>query len=244
MNKRIAALLLALAVLMSGLFSLAEDEFFDDDAEFTFFDDEELEDQTREGFEQQKLSIGAKSGYSNENYQEDQNFKYEISDDEQYCQTVRYNLLDEPDIVYMPDTLGGYHVEAIGDHTFERCMLSGVMIPAGVSELGEQAFFQCTNLKEIIVPEGVEVLRKCCFGACTQLTTVTLPSTLQEVGEMAFLGCASLECIEFPEGLKSIGANAFNTCPNLSRVVLPSAEVEVDPTAFVNCPSVQIEYAH
>ncbi len=238
MYRKILAMLLSMALLFCCSFSPAE-EMFSDDEEFF---DEEIEDMTEEDFAKQKRELAAKAGYTMENYKEEGDFTYEVSDDELFCRTVRYNKPEDEGIVTVPETLGGYPVAAIGDHTFMGCMISGVVLPEGITELGEQAFFQCMNLQEIIIPEGVEILQKCCFGACTQLFSVMLPSTLLEVGEMAFLGCASLQEIVFPESLETIGLNAFNTCATLRRAVLPSEDVEVDPTAFANCPALTIEY--
>ena len=43
---------------------------------------------------------------------------------------------------------------------------------------------------------------------CTNLTNVTLPSTLKEIGILAFCS-TGIQNINLPEGIETIGASAF-----------------------------------
>ena len=263
MKKSILALLMALAILVSGSFALAEEDWDDDfefldDEDFEDFDDledfddvgteeefiEAIEDQDKEEYKQKVQQMSDLSGYNNPDLLEDGDYSYFVSEDGTYCITSLYKGTSTDVIV--PSTLGGYPVRVIGDHTFEnKGFINTIEVPEGVVAIGKQAFFMCINLQTVIVPEGVVYFGDQCFAACYMLDYVQVPDTLESVGEMAFLGCYALKEIEFGQNLKSIGSCAFHTCKELEKVTLPSDEVTVDATAFLQCPdNVEIIYSN
>ena len=54
------------------------------------------------------------------------------------------------------------------------------------------------------------------FANQTQLTSITLPSTITSIGANAFSGCTSLTSVNIPASVKSIGVGAFKGCTNLN----------------------------
>ena len=78
------------------------------------------------------------------------------------------------------------------------------------------------TLVSIILPEGVTKIGDEAFCSCDALTTVVLPSTVTEIGENAFSSCEKLSSINLPEGLTSIGKNAFYITPSLKDITIPS----------------------
>ena len=61
---------------------------------------------------------------------------------------------------------------------------------------------------EVVVPEGVVTIGTMAFYA-SNVTKVTLPSTVKYIDGSAFGECYNLESINLPEGLISIGDRAF-----------------------------------
>lgn len=86
---------------------------------------------------------------------------------------------------------------------------SEIIMPNGMTEIPEQAFFGCRNLKEITLPTGLINIGKEAFRECTSLEAVFLPSTVTEIGEGAFRCCNGLNGIYFTGNAPSIGENAF-----------------------------------
>lgn len=87
-----------------------------------------------------------------------------------------------------------------------------VIIPGGITEIGEEAFAECDTLTGITIPAGVTKIGKRAFYYCTELAGIDLPEGLTEIGEGAFELCQSLMKITIPGSLESIGKDAFNLC--------------------------------
>ncbi len=62
----------------------------------------------------------------------------------------------------------------------------------------------------VIVPEGVTRIGDVAFQGCTGLTAITLPESLTHIGYGAFRGCTGLTAITLPKGLVRIGKMDFS----------------------------------
>lgn len=72
------------------------------------------------------------------------------------------------------------------------------------------AFAGCADLKSVVIPEGVSFIGDFAFADCTNLSRVVLPSSLCSIGDGAFCGCARLKSVTIPKGeLSRIGDGAF-----------------------------------
>jgi hypothetical protein len=56
----------------------------------------------------------------------------------------------------------------------------------GIQTINQEAFTNCTSLKEIDIPEGVTTIPTLTFRNCTSLEKITLPPTITFVGADAF----------------------------------------------------------
>ena len=52
----------------------------------------------------------------------------------------------------------------------------------------------------------------------SNLTEVTLPSTLKKIGLNCFRGCSNLKEITIPNSVETINTTAFGSCNNLEEV--------------------------
>ena len=92
---------------------------------------------------------------------------------------------------------------------------SAVVIPSAidglpVTEIGENAFLDCTFLESVTFPDTLKVIGDDAFEACTSLKAVSFPDSLESIGSYAFFNCMSLETIESTPYLYDIGFQAFH----------------------------------
>lgn len=110
--------------------------------------------------------------------------------------------------------------------------LSSIILPDGLTHIGDSAFGRCKNLFSINFPDGLIHIGDKAFYRCENLYSITLPNGLMQIGEYAFLCCESLSSITLPNGLKNIGNSAFQGCKNLSSITLPNGLTHIGHMAF------------
>lgn len=97
------------------------------------------------------------------------------------------------------------------------------------------AFWNCSNLVEVVLSEGTREISWSSFHNCNNLRRVKLPSSLWLVDGCAFSECFSLSEVEIPYGVSKIGAGAFIDCASLKRIVIPNTVTQIDRNAFADC---------
>ena len=140
--------------------------------------------------------------------------------------------------VIIPDTVtGGRPVTAIGSSALQLSSFTSVTIPAGITSIGDGAFYHCFSLGSITVPIGVASLGTSVFQGDNSLTNVVLPEGLSSIGNSAFYGCTNLKTFTIPDTVLSIGNSAFYNCSNLKTIVLPDSVTSLQLDAFGYCTS-------
>lgn len=87
---------------------------------------------------------------------------------------------------------------------------------------------------EIVIPEGITEIGEGVFMDCVQLEKVTLPSTLKVIGVGAFKDCTNLKEINIPYGVTTISERAFENCTSV-YMVLPDTVTTIGDGAFAGC---------
>lgn len=72
-----------------------------------------------------------------------------------------------------------------------------VVIPDGVTQIGDYAFSMCTHVTSVVIPDGVTVIGDSAFAYCARLGELILPESVTSVGAEAFLGCNALTRLGF-----------------------------------------------
>ena len=129
-----------------------------------------------------------------------------------------------------------YTVTNIGDYAFYNCSnLTSVSIPDGVKSIGEDAFSSCSKLETITIPDGVTSLGNGAFCNCSGLTSITIPNSVTRIEDSTFDGCSNLTSITIPDGVTSIGDLAFDDCSGLTSVNMGNSVKTIGFSAFGGC---------
>ena len=186
------------------------------------------------------------------------------------------NLSDGP--VYIGKSLIGYKGEmpenttlivkegttAIADYVFNfenrPENLVAITFPESLKEIGENAFLECSSLKEITIPKNVTKIGEYAFNAdylekvtwnainCVSLENglifyMEFPFGQSSIKEFVFCnevenipyalcyGMTELTEISIPNSVKSIGKSAFKACP-IKKITIPEGITYVGGGAF------------
>ena len=131
-------------------------------------------------------------------------------------------------------------VTSIGDSAFWWCRsLTSVTIPDSVTSIGEHAFAECDSLTSVTIPDSVTSIGDGAFQMCSSLTSVTIPDSVTSIGEYAFYFCYSLTSVTIPDSVTSIGEHAFEACYSLTSVTIPDSVTSIGGWAFESCSNLE-----
>ena len=109
-----------------------------------------------------------------------------------------------------------------------------VVIPAGVTSIGDWAFAFQSALTSITIPASVTSIGNFAFYDAIALTSITIPASVTSIGNSAFSGPISLTSVTFAEGstLTSIGDHAFYGATALTSITIPASVTSIGEMAF------------
>ena len=127
-------------------------------------------------------------------------------------------------------------VTEIGDNAFRFCYdLTSITIPDNVTKIDRGAFTFCTGLTSVAIPDSVTEISDSVFTNCYNLTSVTIPGSVTKIGGWAFTYCISLTSVTIPDSVTEIGEWAFSGCTGLTSVTIPNSVTEIGEWAFNGC---------
>lgn len=119
-------------------------------------------------------------------------------------------------------------------------------IPSSVSEIIQEAFYNCRHLKTLVLPLRLKSVNGHHFSNCDSLYSISVDeknpylcsdgSALynKDKSELVFV-YHTVRKMSIPSSVTKIGDYAFYNCTNLTSIELPSGVTEIGDYAFYNC---------
>ena len=171
--------------------------------------------------------------------------KYSVTTSGLVFDTNSTRLLDIPmDMETL--TIPSYVTSVYGGAAAGSTALTKVVVPAGVTNVGAQAFADCTSLSQVSWNTSASVPDSC-FEGCLNLKTFGANGAghnLTSFGARAFYGCNSLGTVlyySYPSGgmnyyyyyfLERIGEQAFYGCSSMTYAYLHTSVKDLGASAF------------
>lgn len=112
----------------------------------------------------------------------------------------------------------------VGQNAFKNCTnLKKISLPDDLQSVGDSAFEGCINLTDVALKKGSRTLLtnsfygNYAFKNCSKLTMIIIPEDANYISDYAFYGCSSLKSISMPESIDRVGQYAFYGCKSLSE---------------------------
>ncbi len=132
-------------------------------------------------------------------------------------------------------------VTNIGNWAFQNgSNMTELTIPNSVKSIGWGSFTHCTVIKSIEIPNSLEKIGYYAFQNCASLESITLPNTISVIPIGAFYHCSKLSRIEISNSVTTIGANAFYGCTYLKSIAIPNSVVNIGNSTFKYCTQLEI----
>ena len=192
--------------------------------------------------------------------QTSEDFNYEVLKDGT-AKINRYNGTTANLVI--PSTIDGYKITSIEWSAFSDCsFLTSVIIPEGVTYIGNYAFDNCTLLADITIPDSVKHIGNYALedtkyynnksnwendvlycGNHLIKAKENLSGNYQikkgtvTIGTAAFMNCNYLSSITIPDSVRNIDESAFRECTSLTDIVIPNKVSQIGIWAFADCSS-------
>ena len=76
------------------------------------------------------------------------------------------------------------------------------------------------EVTDLVIPNGVTNIGNYAFVYCTSLTSATIPNSVTTIGVNAFRRCSSLTSVTIGNNVTSIGLSAFDECNNITAIYI------------------------
>ena len=160
------------------------------------------------------------------------------SDDLKVLSAYAFKNSDLMSITFNPNS----QIEEIGDQAFFGCSnLSSVALPESISKIDLEAFLGCSSLTSLTIPKGVVTIGQGAFSGCSKLSKLSGFSDckITQLEDSVFFECEKLKTVKLPETCTSITGNmSFYNCAALSEVYIPRNISSIPNELFSYSPGI------
>ena len=130
----------------------------------------------------------------------------------------------------------------LGSKSFQSCDIITLTISGDDTVIGENAFFYCDDLTDVVLGENKTEIKKYAFYDCKSLANVSIAADSKDddieinIKDKAFQTCG-VQKVVIGRGKVKLGDNAFSYCENLESVEIKGSSLKVGKYVFYDCPA-------
>lgn len=141
--------------------------------------------------------------------------------------------------------------EKIVKNIYRKCFVDkdkiiSITIPNSITSIGYDAFAGCNGLTKVNIADlaswfNIEFSNESANPLChahhlylnnTELTEITIPSSITQINEYALSGASAITSITIPSSVTSIGYYAFSNCSAMQRIFIPRNVTKIESYSF------------
>ncbi len=127
----------------------------------------------------------------------------------------------------LPESYNECPILRICNNAFSKNdFIESVVLPDSIENIGREAFYCCTNLREIKLPGNLKYICRSAFNFCTKLEKVVFPDGMRHIEFRAFRDCRALREVFIPESVGFIGEEAFYGCNKIKIICAKGSYAE------------------
>ncbi len=115
--------------------------------------------------------------------------------------------------------------------------VTDIKVKEGTTLIASLAF-AFSDITSVTLPSSLKIIDVAAFSECKNLTSITLPQELKTLRGWAFDG-SGLKSVTVPSSVKIIGDSCFANCENLTSVTLPDTIEKIPSGLLENCTSLK-----
>ena len=123
---------------------------------------------------------------------------------------------------------------------YPEAATGAVVVPASiagkpVTTIGALAFLNCSNITSVSLPSSVNLIEDQAFVNCSKMTSVNLPDGLPRLGYNTFAGCLALTGVTIPSSVTLVDDSVFSACKALASITIPPTVTSMGHSVFYDC---------
>ena len=118
----------------------------------------------------------------------------------------------------------------------KETLLGDYAIGEGTTGIAAYAFLKCSDMTSVTIPTSVRDICSAAFAYCNGLTAVLIPDGVTSIGNEAFWYCDSLTSVTLSDSVRTIGNDAFQGCSALKSINIPDSVTDIGVGAFWGTP--------